>query len=336
MKRLIPILTGLLLAVGCTRVVSLPPAHDCAEFTAEVYSPAHASGFRLMSLPGDSSLLMLEVYRPDTARIVIPEGGFRRLVVMSSTYVAHLEAAERLDRLVGASSPDYITSPRVRAMSLPDVGHDGAMNYEQLLAVKPEMVLLYGVGGPSPIVPKLEELRVPYVYISDFEEQSPLARAEWAVATGALVGSDLRQWFAGVERAYRPDSAAVRVMVNAPYGGSWFIPGREGFMSRLIADAGGRIVAPQTPGADSRPIDMEQALVSLADADVWLCPGSAETLSDLRSALPKARFAGAVWNQTSDFYENGAARPDSVLSELKAILRGEAPADSLRYFYRLK
>ena len=317
-------------------MVKLEPKHNISEFTETYFEPAFASGFRIKSLPDDSTTLMLEVFSPDTARIVIPRGGFQRVVAISSTYVAHLEAAGRLDRLVGVSSPQYISSPAVRAMSLPDVGYDGAMNYEQLLAVKPELVMLYGVGGPSPIVPKLEELGVPYVYISDFSEQLPLGRAEWIVASGALVGADVRSDFDEVKSAYMPVEGNNAVMINAPYGGAWFIPGTEGYMSRLIADAGARIVAPQRSGSDSTPIDSEEALMALTKADLWLCPGAATNQSELEMAVPKARFRGDVWNQTADFYESGAVRPDSVLGELKMIIHGVAPADSLRYFYKVK
>lgn len=326
-----------LIAGGCTHVVKTPTERSAGDFSVESYCPSYASGFRLMSLPEDSTARMLEVYTPDTMRVVIPEGGFRRIVAMSSTYVAHLEAAGRSDRLVGASSPEYISSAEVRAMNLPDVGYDGAMNYELLLSLKPELVMIYGIGGASPMAPKLDELGIPYVYISDFNEQTPLGRAEWAVATAALAGADFRDEFRAVESNYRPEqSGNVQVMLNAPYGGSWFIPGREGFMSRLIADAGGRIVAPQVGGTDSRPIDIEEALPALSRADVWLCPGAASTGAELSALVPKARFSGPVWNQTPDFYENGSVRPDSVLGELKMILAGVAPADSLRYFYRVK
>lgn len=336
MKKYLLIVVVCLFA-GCTRMVKLEQKHSPAEFTSVFYKPSCAGGFKIFALPpDDSALLMLEVYHPDTARVMIPRDGFKRVVAMSSTYAAHLEAADRLDRLVGVSSPQYISSEAVKELDLPDVGHDGAMNYEQLLAVKPELVMLYGVGGPSPIVGKLEELGIPYVYLSDFEEQTPLGRAEWLVASGALVGADMRDEFARIKQAYKPVEDSVAVMINAPYGGTWFLPGRDGYMSRLIADAGGYIVATQQSGSSSVPIDYEPALVALSRADLWLCPGASTSLKELEVAVPKARFSGAVWNQLPRFYEDGAMRPDSVLGELKMIMAGSAPTDSLRYFYRLK
>lgn len=329
MNRILLIITALTL-FSCVRI-DKPKAPEA--FKDTYYEPRHAEGFRILSADDQ---LMLEVYSPDTARIVIPREGFRRIVCMSSTYVAHLEAAGRLDRLVGASSPQYISSEAVKAMSIPDVGHDGAMNYEQLVAVKPELVMLYGIGGPSPIVGKLEELDIPYVYIADFEEQSPLGRAEWVVATGALVGEDMRPMFSSVEAAYRPVEDSVRVMINAPYSGSWFIPGRDGYMAQLLRDSGAQLMVDEPDGVKSNPIDSEEALFALSKADVWLCPGASTNLKELKLAVPKARFAGDVWNQTARFYEDGSIRPDSVLGEMKLIMRGEAPADSLRYFYRLR
>lgn len=332
MKKL-TLLLLLLALLGCVRVHK---SADVSDFSEVYHDPEYADGFRLFNIPGDSSALMLEVFKPDTMRIVIPAGGFRRVVAMSSTYVAHLEASERLDRLVGISSPQYINSPVVKEMNIPDVGHDGAMNYEQLLVVKPELVLLYGIGGPSPIVGKLEELEIPYVYVSDFEESTPLGRAEWIIASGALVGVDTRPIFNKVKESYLPVEDSVKIIINAPYSGAWFIPGREGYMSRLIADAGGKCVAPQGEGVESQPIDSEEALMALTHADVWLCPGGATSLKELSMAVPKARFNGSVWNQTGRFYEDGAIRPDSVLAELKMILEDRVPADSLCYFYRLR
>lgn len=335
MKKFLPLLL-LFCVIGCTHTVKKESQHDISKFTEIYYEPDYASGFRIKSLPDDSTSLMIEVYSPDTARIVIPRGGFRRVVAMSSTYVAHLELSDRVDRLVGVSSPQYISSPAVRAMSLPDVGYDGAMNYERLLTVKPEIVMLYGVGGPSPIVPKLEELGIPYIYISDFSEQLPLGRVEWLVASGALTGADMRAVFDEIRAAYVPTKGDKAVMMNAPYGGTWFIPGMEGYMSRLINDAGAKIVAPQRSGSDSTPIDSEEALNALTKADLWLCPGAATNRAELDMAVPKAHFYGDIWNQTADFYESGAVRPDSVLRELKMIVQGTTPADSLRYFYKVK
>lgn len=320
-----------LILAGCTHVAKLPQDYPAKDFTNTYYTPEYASGFELLSLPSDSSRLMLRTFAPDTMEVVIPKGGFKRIVAMSSTYVAYLQEADALSVLVGASSPQYLTAK----VDLPDVGYEGAMDYETLLATKPELVLIYGIGGPSTIADKLDALSVPYIYISDFQEQQPLGRAEWQVAVAALAGRDLRTHFGQIATNYTPAPGSVPIMLNAPYGGTWFIPGKEGYASQFIADAGGQLRIEQAEGTESQAINEERALVALTEAKVWLCPGQASTLSELKQAVPKSRFTGTVWNQRPDFYESGAARPDRVLAELKLIFAGEAP-DSLHYFYKLK
>ena len=329
--KLIPLLIAA--CCSCTHTVSIDTLPD--DFSTEVYTPSHATGFRLLACDSDSTLLALEVYRPDTMRIAIPRGGFTQLLCMSSTYVGALTTIGADDRIVAVSGKQYLTNRRV-AERAAEVGYEGAMDYEALLAAKPDLALIYGVGGESALAAKLAELSVPYVYISDFEEQSPIGRAEWMVALGALAGVDGTERFEQIRQAYRPvaDSTAA-VMINAPYSGSWFIPGRDNYMSQLLRDAGARLTAPQPSGYESRPIDREQALPALERADYWLNPGQAETMEQVRALVPQAKFGGSVWNQTPDFYESGASRPDLVLEELQKIFSASAP-DSMRYFKRIR
>lgn len=331
MKKLLILLLPALL-LSCNRVAT----DDAAEkYTQTVYSPEYATGFALKSLPDDTTALALEVYRPDTMQIVIPSGGFNTLLCMSTTYIGALSELGQAEKVVAVSGRDYVTNEAVKQRAV-EVGYDGAMNYEALLSAKPAIALIYGVGGETPLAAKLDELSVPYVYVNDFEEQNPLGRAEWIVAIGALVGVDGRDTFKRVADAYNPVSDSITtVMLNTPYSGSWFIPGKDNYMSRLLTDAGASVAVSQPEGVESRPIDLEKALPALKKTRIWLFPGQAESLEQLRTAVPKADFDGAVWRQTGDFYETGAVRPDLILDELKTIICGEAP-DSLHYFYRLR
>lgn len=321
-----------LLLVSCTRIVRLNETSSA--YTDVTYRPRYATGFTVKSLPGDSTMRMLEVYRPDTMRIVIPRGGFGSFLCMSSTYVGALTEIGEGDKIVAVSNRDYLTDEAVKARTV-DVGYDGAMDYEAVLGAKPEVALIYGIGGKSPIEPKLEELSLPYIYINDFEEQNPLGRAEWMVALGVLAGNDCRIKFNKIASDYHPVEDSVPVMINAPYGGVWFIPAKDNYMSKLIADAGARISVAQANGVESFSIDIEEALPALSGARLWLNPGQAKSMADVRRMVPKVRFSGAVWNQTPEFYESGAIRPDRVVKELQSIVGGEAP-DSLRYFVRLR
>lgn len=325
------ILASLVLC-GCTRIVKIDRIED---YNHIAYRPGYATGFRLLANDKDSTLMALEVYRPDTMRIAIPRGGFTRLMCMSSTYVGALTTLGADSAIVAVSGRQYLTNRNV-ARRAAEVGYEGAMDYESILAAKPELALIYGIGGHSSLATKLDELGVPYIYISDFEEQTPLGRAEWLIAIGALVGINAADTFNNIASAYSPASATTAsVMVNGPYSGNWFIPGGNNYMSQLLHDAGAHLQIAQPEGYESRPVDLEEAIPALESADFWLFPGAVESVAGAKMLVPKARFKGEIWNQTGDFYETGASRPDLVISEMKQIFNREAP-DSLRFFFRLK
>lgn len=64
------------------------------------------------------------------------------------------------------------------------------MNYELLLGLKPDVVLLYGIGdAQTAVTDKLKELFIPYMYVGEYLEESPLGKAEWLVALSELTDS---------------------------------------------------------------------------------------------------------------------------------------------------
>ncbi len=71
---------------------------------------------------------------------------------------------------------------QARRDSIGDVGYEGNINYELLLSLDPDLVLLNGVNGASSMESKLKELGIPFMYVGDYLEESPLGKAEWMVS----------------------------------------------------------------------------------------------------------------------------------------------------------
>ena len=70
---------------------------------------------------------------------------------MSSSHVAMFDAIGQAKRISGVSGIDYISNPYVREHRLcgevRDVGYDTNLNFELLAAMRPDLMLLYGVTG---------------------------------------------------------------------------------------------------------------------------------------------------------------------------------------------
>ena len=70
------------------------------------------------------------------------------------------DAVGEAGRVAGVSGIDYISNPVIAANrdSIGDVGYEGNINYELLISLDPDLVLLYGVNGASSKEGKLNEL----------------------------------------------------------------------------------------------------------------------------------------------------------------------------------
>ena len=366
MKKLLYILLSAILAAATA--CHHRSAASLGDFDISLYAPAYSSGFEIFGAEGMKSTI-LKTYAPwqeaegeETQLFIarngeqapadfpgqVLDGDARRIVCMSSTYIAMLDALGEPQRVVGVSGIDYISNPYVASHKeqIGDVGYDGNMNYERLLSLSPDIVLLFGVSGASAMEPKLRELGIPYAYMGEYLEQSPLGKAEWLVLAAEVcdlraAGADTLQRIARDYQALKahpaPDAPRPKVMLNTPYRDTWFLPSSQSYMIRLIEDAGGEYVYTKNDSDTSVAVDMEEAYLLANAADFWLNVGPCNTLAELTAQNPK--FSGIpvvrsrnVYNNNrrqtpaggSDFWESGVVRPDLVLRDLRTIFSGDS------------
>lgn len=375
MKKLFHLILFCTAAVLCC---CTPKSADLSAYTETVYTPAYASGFEIVGTDGMHSTIlktknpwqgaenagtMLFIARngetpPKGFSGQVVEAGAKRIVCMSSTYVAMLDALGQADRIVGVSGKDYITNEYVTTCpeAVADIGFDGNIDYELLLAQKPDLVLLFGISGASGMESKLLEIGIPFCYVGEYLEESPLGKAEWLVAVSEITDSRAKgkTVFAPIPERYdtlkEKVAAAIsenpKVMINTPYAGSWFMASTESYVARLIADAGGDYIYKKNTSNRSLPIDLEEAYLLVAGADVWLNVGSVATLAELKAQYPKFADAACVKNGEvfncnkrvnaaggNDYWESGVVRPDVILHDLIAIMHPEVLAENDRELY---
>ncbi len=286
----------------------------------------------------------------------------RRIICMSSSYVAFISHLGAGDRIVGVSGAGFISdsliSERWKAGDVADIGYETNLNFELIASLRPDLMLIYGVADDGgQVTGKYREMGIPYVFVGDYLEETPLGKAEWMVAIAEMCGLFDRgtEAFAAISSSYdRLKHAAEgytdrpEVMLNAPYRDTWYVPGDLNYMVQLIRDAGGRYICSGTDSRDSRPINIEEAYAYMQKVDYWLNTNHYQALADLLADNP--RFAatppvrlGHVFNNNarvtesggSDFWESGVVRPDAVLRDLIRILHpGEFPQDSTLYYYK--
>lgn len=366
------ILASLLLLVSCVsnKKTSLEA------FNQDIYTPEYASGFKILGADNVQSTL-IQVFNPwQGAKDVemsyfisrngeqAPAGftgptipaGAKQIVCMSSSYIAMLDALGQVNRIVAVSGIDYVSNPYILAHkdSIKDMGPE--MNYELLLGLKPDIVLLYGIGdAQTAITDKLKELSIPYIYMGEYLEESPLGKAEWMVVLSELTDSREKgiEIFSEIPKRYLSLKALTEsvgqcptVMFNMPWNDSWVMPSTKSYMAQLVADAGAEYIYKENSSNSSTPIGLETAYGLIQKADYWINVGSATSLDELKTVNPKFADAKAVRERTvynnnlrltptggNDYWESAVVHPDMVLRDLIHIFHPELVPDSL-YYYR--
>ena len=352
--------------------------------TEPIYTPRYAKGFSVErdTTTGEKLLCIRNPWQGASDIVFYTEidslSPPKRIVAMSSSHAAMLDAVGCSDRIVGLSGCRFIYNSdlckKIAEGKIAEIGYDSAFDFEKIRSLNADIVLLYGVAGEAKsITDKLDELRIPYIYIGDYLEDDPLGKAEWVVALASLCGveSEGVAFFEEVESRYNAlreqkycSAYKPRVMLNLPYRDTWFMPPHNSYMVRLIEDAGGEYILTENEkrktenenlstlnsqlSTKSMPISLEEALVLAMKADFWINLGQMASKEEVCAAAPRFAKVDAVkfnrlYNNTkrtnesrgSDFWESGAVRPDLILEDLINILHYEAPTDSLYYYTKL-
>ncbi len=285
----------------------------------------------------------------------------KKIICMSTTHVAMISALGEENSIAGMSGTGFIYSKslneRVKRGLIEDVGYEANLNKELILKIKPDLVMIYGIGSESAgYVGKIQELGVKVVYNADYLETDALRKAEWIKLFGALycregiadsifdretaTYNDLKSYISG-KVSYRPE-----VLLGLPFRDTWFVSPGNSFISALIGDAGGSYLWKDSRSALSMPLGLENVYLKALGADYWLNIGTARTKSEITAVdqrlgeLPCFK-KGNLYNNNkrispeggNDFWESGAVYPHLILKDMATIFHPDLFADRDLFFY---
>ncbi|HPN02958.1 MAG TPA: ABC transporter substrate-binding protein [Rectinema sp.] len=350
------------------QATSLQTSAQHASFSIE-----QKNGYKLLKAynlwPGASSTKTYVLYprgskapRDVTADLAIAVP-VRRVVLYSTTYIPAIEAIGELDAVVGVDNAAYIYNSALRTQIATGKTIETSKNWmpdiERLIMLKPDIIFNYGIGNEWDTFPKMQEAGLPVVLIGDWNEQDPIARAQWAVFIAAFFDKEniAQERLDAITKAYESlrslalsASKRPKVLVNGPFQGIWSVSGGQSYMARLIKDASGDYLWADNKDTGALNLSVEAVFERALKADVWLNPVSgAKQLSDVRamdprfSALPILQ-KGQVWNNDlrcspeggNDYFESAVMNPHLVLSDLIAIFHPELmPNYKFNYYKKL-
>ncbi len=296
----------------------------------------------------------------DLADAPVIEVPVEEAITLTTVNIAHFDALDAVERLVGVGTTDFVTTESVRERV--DAGEvegygtpEGPPDAERLIAAAPDVAILDAFGDTVlDDATLLGDADVDVLFNTDFDEPTPLGRAEWVKVTAMLLNreADAETLFDEIVAEYEAIAEAVaavderpRVLLDEPFEGTWFAPGGQSLTATLIDDAGGAYVFADDESSGSLAYDIETVLDEGADADVWLLGAVMTSLEDLlaqdeRLAEIAAVDAGAVWAgdaATTDTggnprFERAPLRADELLTDFASILHPDLVEGEPRYY----
>ncbi len=296
---------------------------------------------------------------PENARVITTP--VHRIVCMSTTHIGMLDFVDRLETIVGVSGKIYINNPWVKKQiekgRIVDIGYEQNIQYEELITLKPDLVMTYGIGSEvAGYINKLKEVEIPVMINGDYLEQTPLGKAEWVKVVAALYELDdpVNEKFEQVVEEYEelkrvPEDLENRpkVMIGLPWKDAWYIPGGNSFAANFIRDAGGSYIWEKKHSLEAIPFNIEAVYEEAKDADIWINPGTAESLEDILSVDERlVNFypvrKGSVYNNNrilnelggNDYWESGIMNPQIILMDLIKIFHPTLLPDHELVYYK--
>ena len=254
-----------------------------------------------------------------------------------------IEQLGSAESIVGLSGTDFIYSSAIRVRiesgTVKDVGYGQGLDFETIVKLKPDVLFLYGVeGNVMTTLEKLTVLGIPAVFCGEYLETHPLGKAEWIRFFSLFYDKEEQSehFFRQIDSAYNALSEMVSgvlpkpvVLNGLPWKDTWYMAGGKSFAAQLMKDAGGDYLWSDHPSAQAVPLDLESVYMRAVNADIWINPGAAGSLTDI--LLLDERLGdldvvkkGHVFNNNArsspaggnDYWESGTVRPDLVLADL--------------------
>jgi iron complex transport system substrate-binding protein len=271
------------------------------------------------------------------------------IVVTSTTHIPSLEMLDVEDKLIGFPNLDYISSEKVRelidANKVKELGNNQSLNTEILIDLQPDVIIGYGIDGNNPTLDNLQKSGLKVMLNGDWNEETPLGKAEWIKFFGVLFGKQKKaeELFSKIEKDYLKTIEIAKLATKQPtilagdmFEDKWYLPKGTSWGSLMLKQANANYLWQETTGTGSLSLSFETVFEKAKNADIWITSGQFSTLKEMTDANSHYAEFDAFKNKNVYsftrkkgkkggilYYELAPNRPDIVLKDLVKILHPE-------------
>lgn len=280
------------------------------------------------------------------------------IIVYSSVHLSMINDLGEISKVKGACETKYITSDKIiqliRQGKISDVGKSTSPNLETIIDLKGKVIIASPFQNSD--YGSIKKLNIPIIESADYMENNPLGRCEWIKFFGLLLNREKEadSLFNSVESNYlylkqlvEKEEYIPTVISEKKYGGTWFVPAGESYMSNFFKDAGANYLYKNTKGTGSKALTFESVLEKCINSDFWLIKYYAEnnmTYNSLKEEYTPYSNFKAFKNKTiygcntirNSYYDDITIHPDYILKDLISIFHPNLlPKYNRRYFKKI-
>jgi iron complex transport system substrate-binding protein len=224
---------------------------------------------------------------------------FNRIIAQSTTHFAFLNKIQALKQLVGLCGLQYLEAHQKSALlNTNEICNAQGLDIEKVVGHKPDLVFLYPFGDKDK--PVFQKFGFQTVYLTEYLENSPLARAEWLKFFALITGQNPNEiGFEALEKEYlalvqekRPTQGLAltkdmeneimsfeskfqlpkpnTVAFNLPFGDVWDMPSGNSISAQLVKDAGLSYFLDTQKQSGNLSFKLEEAYNHLHGAHYWV------------------------------------------------------------------
>ena len=313
--------------------------------------------------PWEADKVLYTYYLVKNDTIQTPKDGVKikvpvdKIAVNSCSHVAYVDALGLTAKIVASTDPGYVYNENFRNLlserKIENLGGSYDMNFEKILKVSPEVLMVTGFKGVDNMAIRAQEAGIPVVYNYEWVEKTVLGRAEWIKFFGELF--DLRDKADSIFNEIKTEylrcaelagsaTNKPKVLSGAPYKGTWYIPGGQTFMAEFYNNSGMDYFYKDNKDNFSLALSLETVMGNFLSSDIWVGVDvktyEALASQDERLMLFKPAKTKKVYhylNRTTttggnDFWESAMLRPDILLKDFIHIAHPELLPDWELYY----
>ena len=332
---------------------------------ANNFNIEHLENYTTLSIlsPWEEDKVLYTYYLVKNDTIQTPKDGVKikvpvdKIAVNSCSHVAYIDALGLTAKIVASTDPGYVYNENFRNLlsegKIENLGGSYDMNFEKILKVSPEVLMVTGFKGVDNMALRAQEAGIPVVYNYEWVEKTVLGRAEWIKFFGELF--DLREKADSIFNEIKTEylrcaelagsaTNKPKVLSGAPYKGTWYIPGGQTFMAEFYNNSGMDYFYKDNKDNFSLALSLETVMGNFLSSDIWVGVDvktyEALASQDERLMLFKPAKTQKVYhylNRTTttggnDFWESAMLRPDILLKDFIRIAHPELLPDWELYY----